>query len=218
MRLLDRHIRLLSGPARRTGVALLKTAVLMLGLLLPIFLTAPPAGADIFSYVDENGVRHFSNAPSSARYEYLAPEISKDQPSPYGSPDRFDPFIRAAARSYGLDFALVKAVVCVESNYNPAAVSKAGAVGLMQIMPANFTAFRLNDPYNPRANIMAGARYLKSLLERYNNDLKLSLAAYNAGPTAVEHYNGVPPYAETQTYIKRVMGRYAELKKNEGKS
>lgn len=217
MRPPKRHIRPCRRKAKKLAADLLKTGILMMGLL-PIAFSAVPAGADIFSYVDENGVRHFSNTPTSARYEYLGPEIGKDRPARYGAPDRFDPYIRAAARSYGLDFALVKAVVCVESNFDPAAVSKAGAVGLMQIMPANFTEFRLHDPYNPRANIMAGARYLKTLLDRYDNNLELSLAAYNAGPTAVEHYNGVPPYAETQTYIKRVMGRYAEFKKSEGRS
>ena len=189
---------------------------ILAGLLLAALLAAG-AEADIYSYVDENGVRHFSNTPTTARYQYYSPE-SGTGIGRTGDPERFDPYIREAASRYGLDFALVKAVVCTESRFNPEAVSRAGAIGLMQIMPANFTDFRLHDPYNPRANIMAGARYLKSLLDRYDNNLEISLAAYNAGPTAVEHYNGVPPYAETQTYIKRVMGRYAKFKKSEGKS
>lgn len=170
------------------------------------------AEAEIYTYMDENGVRHYSNAPTSSRYQYEAPEVGSHSPG-YTSAQQFDTFIHDAAKLYGLEFALVKAIVRVESNFDPAAISEAGAIGLMQIMPANLKAFRLHDPYNPRSNIMAGARYLKSLLDRYDNNLKLSLAAYNAGPGAVERFNGVPPYPETQNYINRVMGQYARYKR-----
>lgn len=170
------------------------------------------AAAEIYMYVDENGVRHFSNVPTSSRYEFAAPEIDGYSPARNGA-ERFDAYIKDAANRYGLEFALVKAIVQVESNFDPAAVSTAGAVGLMQIMPANFTEFRLRDPYEPRANIMAGARYFKSLLNRFNNDLRLSLAAYNAGPGAVARFNGVPPYPETRNYINRVMGQYTRYKR-----
>ncbi len=191
-----------------------------LGLLvwmLFIGCIAWPAKADIYTYVDENGVRHYSNVPTSARYRYESPEMGFDT-AVHGSPDRFDSYIRTAASSYGLEFSLVKAIVCVESNFNPTAVSRAGAIGLMQIMPANFKDFQLHDPYNPRANIIAGARYFKSLLNRFGNNLKLSLAAYNAGPATVERFNGVPPYAETQNYINQVMAQYSRFKKSESGS
>lgn len=179
---------------------------ILAGLLIAALLAAA-AEADIYSYVDENGVRHFSNTPTTARYQYYSPE-SGTCIGRTGDPERFDPYIREAAGRYGLEFALVKAVVCTESRFNPETISRAGAIGLMQIMPANLTELRLRDPYNPRANIMAGAKYLKSLLKRFNNDLRLSLAAYNAGPGAVERHQGVPPYRETQDYIKRVMKHY----------
>lgn len=180
------------------------------GLLLAALLAAP-AGADIYTYVDENGVRHFSNAPTSARYEYAGPEIEKDSPGSR-SPNRFDPYIREAATLYRLDFALLKAMVCVESNFNPSAVSAAGAMGLMQIMPANCRDLQIYDPYDPRENIMAGARYFRSLLTRFGHDTQLSLAAYNAGPNAVERYDGIPPYDETRNYVKRVMSEYIRYK------
>ena len=183
---------------------------LILALIISAALTSQ-AMAEIYTYVDENGVRHFSNAPTSARYQYAGPEI-EDRIAYYRSPNIFDDYIRNAASLHGLEFALVKAVVQVESNFNPNAVSKAGAIGLMQIMPGNLAAFRLHDPYDPRANIMAGTRYLKSLLKRFDNNIALSLAAYNAGPAVVEKYQGIPPYDETRNYVNRVMRYYARYK------
>ncbi|MDZ7833145.1 MAG: lytic transglycosylase domain-containing protein [Desulfobacterales bacterium] len=191
--------------------------ILTLQLAMAVLLGAALTGsvrAEIYTYVDENGVRHFSNAPTSQRYRYAGPEI-EDRIAYYSSTDTFDHYIRDAASLHGLDFALVKAVVQAESNFNPNAVSKAGAIGLMQIMPGNLAAFRLHDPYDPRANILAGTRYLKSLIKKFNHDLTLSLAAYNAGPAAVERYNGVPPYPETQKYVKRVMAYYNRYKNSE---
>jgi soluble lytic murein transglycosylase len=188
--------------------------ILTLQLALAVLLGAAlsgPVQAEIYTYVDENGVLHFSNVPTSKRYQYAGPEI-EDTVAYYSSPDMFDHYIRDAASLHGLDFALIKAVVQVESNFNPNAVSDAGAIGLMQIMPANLTAFRLHDPYDPRANIMAGTRYLKSLLKKFNEDLELSLAAYNAGPSTVERYDGIPPYPETRKYVNRVLAYYARYK------
>lgn len=186
------------------------TRQLILALIMSAAL-ASQAMAEIYTYVDENGVLHFSNVPTNGRYQYAGPEI-EDNVAFYRSPDIFDDYIRNAASLHELDFALVKAVVQVESNFNPNAISKAGAIGLMQIMPGNLSAFRLHDPYDPRANIMAGARYLKSLLKRFDNDIELSLAAYNAGPAVVEKYKGIPPYAETRNYVNRVMRYYARYK------
>lgn len=191
--------------------------ILTLQLALTLLLGAlwcTDGRTEIYTYVDENGVLHFSNAPTSQRYRYAGPEI-EDKMAYYAAPDTFDHYIRDAASLHGLDFALVKAVVQVESNFNPNAVSNAGAIGLMQIMPDNLTAFRLHDPYDPRANILAGSRYLKSLLKKFNQNLELSLAAYNAGPAAVERYNGVPPYPETQKYVNRVMTYYTRYKNSD---
>jgi soluble lytic murein transglycosylase-like protein len=113
-----------------------------------------------------------------------------------------------ASRRYGLDPALVLAVVGVESGFRPAAVSPKGAQGLMQLMPRTAAALGVSDPLDPEQNLDAGVRHLESLLKLYNGDLTRALAAYNAGSGAVEKHGGVPPYRETRAYVKRVLERY----------
>lgn len=115
-----------------------------------------------------------------------------------------DSIFEEAASTYGISVDLLKAVAKAESNFNPDAVSHAGAMGVMQLMPGTASSLGVTDPFDARQNIMGGAKYLKSNLDKYNGDVSLALAAYNAGPGSVQKYGGVPPYAETQNYVKKV--------------
>ncbi len=183
--------------------------VLFLSLLAVMF-SGIPAFADIYIYVDKNGVKRFTNTPSSPNYRlYMkgntgSTVISTTKKKYSGRSDQFDGLIDKASRDYGVSPRLLKSIIKVESNFNPEAVSKKGAKGLMQIMPQNFSLLDINDPADPYQNIMGGTRYLKQMLEKYNNDLHLALAAYNAGPAAVDKYNDIPPYRETKDYVRKV--------------
>ncbi len=119
-----------------------------------------------------------------------------------------DKVIAEAAAKHNVDVNLVRAVIKVESNFNPSARSRKGAMGLMQLMPATARKLNVNNPYDPQQNVDAGVRHLKSLLQNYNGDLNRSLAAYNAGSGAVDRSNGVPPYAETQQYVRKIKTLY----------
>ncbi len=203
-----------AGSGKKAFITGIGTAAALAWLAMLSALFCTPAYAGIYTYVDENGVRHYTNIPDSSRYEYMCPEIG-DASYSAGQRERFDSLIKKAAARYGLDFALVKAIVRVESNFNPQAVSDAGAIGLMQLMPSAIKDFRITNPYDPHANIMAGTRYLSSLMEKFESNLRLSLAAYNAGPEAVKRYKGIPPYKETKNYVDKVMRCYSRYSRME---
>lgn len=132
------------------------------------------------------------------------------KPSASKNRHAFDAFIHEAANRHGLDFGLVKAVIHTESGFDPWAKSGPGAQGLMQLMPATAAQWRVQNVWDPRENIEAGSKHLRHLMKRYNS-LELALAAYNAGPGNVDRYNGIPPFPETQDYVKRVISRYKNL-------
>jgi soluble lytic murein transglycosylase len=181
--------------------------ILLIGIL-PVLISPVPAKSDIYVYVDEEGVWHFTNAPTSARYKpFIRDRWSK------GTTRKYDDLINEASRKYGLSFHLLKAVIKVESDFNPRAVSRSGALGLMQVMPFNLQRFNISDPFNPRQNILGGAYYLKKLLKRYNGRVAYALAGYNAGPLMVDKHNGIPPITETRRYVKKVLKYYRIYKK-----
>jgi len=174
------------------------------------------AHADIYSFVDAAGVTHFSNVPVDGRYRLLLAtpaEERAEQPGKWLAKSAlYDPMIDRAARSAAVRPELVRAVIVVESAFNPRAVSKRGAVGLMQLRPATARRYGVSNAFDPEQNITAGAHYLRDLMARFGNDLELALAAYNAGEEAVERYGrSIPPFSETRHYVPAVMAVYHKL-------
>ncbi len=177
-----------------------------------LFTAVFPLDADIYKYIDSQGVIHFTNIPTSSDYKIYIKERPARSLTSY-VPDTYDAAIKQASKRYGVSFSLLKALIKIESDFNPWAVSSVGAKGLMQIMPDNIEALNINDPFNPRENIMGGASYLKQLIKRFDGKLPLALAAYNAGPSVVERYRGIPPFKETEEFVQNVMKYYAVLNK-----
>ncbi len=180
-------------------------------LAIVFSFAASPLRADVYRYVDKDGTACFTNdIPNSHDYKVFIKERKKRKVS---STKRYDTFIREASQKHGVSFAILKAIMKVESDFNPTAVSKKGAMGLMQIMPENFKALKLKNPFNPRQNIMAGAWYFKQLLNRFDGKLHLALAAYNAGPDNVSRSQTIPPIRETELFVKKVIRYYNLFKK-----
>jgi len=171
------------------------------------------SAADIYRYEDDNGVVHFTDAPTDNRFKIFMRDIKKDRKlrtnfkltNCVRNPEEFDPIINACALEFGVDKSLVKAVIHAESGYDPNAVSRKGASGLMQLMPKTAQDLKVSNSFDPRENIRGGVRYLKFLLTTFKGDERLALAAYNAGLTRVAQHGGVPPYAETQNYVSKVL-------------
>lgn len=178
-------------------------AMALAGLVL---LSAGPALAEIYFRTDEDGLVHFTNAPTTPQHRRLQPGVLP--PTTRLTSASMSELIDALGAEYGLDPALIRAVIQVESNFNRKAISPKGAQGLMQLMPATVWRFSVGDAYDPRENIGAGAQYLRELLDLFRGDLTLALAAYNAGENAVLRYKGVPPYAETRDYVTKVLSLY----------
>ncbi len=183
------------------------------GACLVIFIILVPlySWADIYVYRDSSGVLHFTNAPTSPHYQIYVHNYYAPFHKAFSS-GRFESYIAEAAQRYQVAPSLLKAIIKVESDYNPRAVSKKGAMGLMQIMPQNFKALNLNNPFNPRENILAGTNYFRQMLDRYNGQLPLALAAYNAGPTRVDRHFNIPPIAETENYVNKVLKYYYDYR------
>jgi len=181
-----------------------------------------PARADIYSYVDAEGVTHYTNTrPKGASYKvYVKSRATPDAPAAGSGPAvppsdrdpsryvRYDEWIKAAATLYQIPVELVRAVIKVESDYDPRAVSYAGARGLMQLMPPTAERMQVRDIHDPRENIFGGVRYLRVLANTFHGDLDLTVAAYNAGEDAVMRHGGIPPFQQTRDYVVRVTKYY----------
>lgn len=185
-------------------------------LLLP-FMILHTAHAEVYVYLGPDGERLVSDRPPAGNdgsYQLLskrdtlshAGHILANRPISTDRSRRFDQYISAAGGQYNVDPALIEAVIQVESAFNPNAVSKRGATGLMQLMKATASQYQVKDRFNPRENIFAGVKHLRYLLNRFDGQIPLVLAAYNAGATTVEKHRGIPPYPETQRYVTKVLG------------
>lgn len=158
------------------------------------------AYADVFEFKkDGSVVSHVAHDyRHRVHYAVYVPKIHKN------AKRQFQSYINAAAEKYGVEIGLIEAVILAESSFNPSATSHKGAMGLMQLMPGTAIDLGVSDAYDPKQNIDGGVKYLKGLLDAYDGDRQLALAAYNAGPEAVNKYNGIPPYRETQNYVRKI--------------
>lgn len=172
-----------------------------------VLCTDTAANADVFRYVDRDGQPHdveiaSAAAPEPPREPTVTSRDTGTSPYPY------DNIVREAASTYALPVELILAVMTVESGFNPRAVSRSGALGLMQLMPTTADNLYVADPFDPRQNTLGGARQLRALINTYGGDVPFALAAYNAGTAAVEQYSGIPPFPETQRYVETVLRLY----------
>ena len=196
--------------------------VLKSTFLIATLLAASAAAAhsQIYAYVDADGLRHYTDVPDNNRYRLLilSPRDRTASGDRYDAmllakAGRYDSIIEKAATAASVEPNLLRAVIVVESGFNSRAVSKRGAMGLMQLMPATATRFGVSNPYDPLQNVHGGARYLKFLIDRFGQDVRLALAAYNAGEDAVDRNGGqIPPFSETMAYVPRVLKIYQMLR------
>ena len=181
-----------------------------------LFALAPSVKADIYTYTDANGIVHFSNVRVN-KNDKIVVAMQRDESRPemprsqiqqinQAGKNRFAPLVEEAARTYQVDAALLHAVISAESGYNPAAVSHKGAIGLMQLMPETARRYGVENSLDPAQNIRGGTKYLSYLLQLFDNNLELAVAAYNAGKNAViRHGYSIPPYRETLGYVPNVL-------------
>ena len=184
--------------------------LLLQSLMIATFCVLLSGVSPVYRYVDAQGIVHFTDTPTHSYWSLYRKQ--GNQSTSVGKPS-FASLIREYANRYRLDEALIKAVIKVESDYRPYIVSSKGAQGLMQLIPETARSLNVKDPFDPAENIRGGSLYLRLMLDRFDGDLELALAAYNAGPTAVQRYGGIPPFDETVNYIRRVkyhLNRYRQ--------
>jgi soluble lytic murein transglycosylase-like protein len=169
----------------------------------------PDTEAAMYSYVDQDGRLHFTNVPADPRYRKVPGFKAIRNAATYGL---YGDLIRSAAKRYSLDPELIRAIIKVESSFNPYAVSEKGAMGLMQLMPDTAKEMEVEAPFEAEDNIMGGSRYFKKLLDIFDGNLRLGLAAYNAGPNRVLANGSIPRIPETEQYVKKVMREYGRMR------
>lgn len=169
---------------------------------------ASTAMADVYAFKDKNGVVTFTNVPNHAGFRRVFRDAGRPATSNGVVDSDYDGYIQNASGRYNIDPDLIRAVIKAESDFKVSARSNKGAMGLMQLMPDTARLHNVSDAYNPGENVEGGARHLRMLLDRYQGDLELSLAAYNAGSAAVEKHRGIPPFPETREYVRRVLRFY----------
>ncbi|MGA1839123.1 MAG: transglycosylase SLT domain-containing protein [bacterium] len=169
-------------------------------------------GAKVYKYTDSNGVTHYTDRPVYHDFHIYSEDYDDYDEIDSVNEIFLDRIINRVSRVFNIDSNLIRAIIKVESNFNTRAVSRAGAKGLMQLMPKTAYKMDVSDPFNPEENIFGGVKYFKYLLDRFDNNLEISLAAYNAGETAVLKYGGIPKYRETRQYVKKVLKQYSYYK------
>lgn len=194
-------------PKPRTPFSL-ATLPITMGLLVTSHLltAAPTARAEMYQYIDANGTISLTNVPSDMRYRRI--DILSNRLHPTISEQELEPMISRFSRQHQLHPALIRAIIKAESGFDPHAVSRAGAVGLMQLMPQTAARMDVRDLYDPEDNIGGGTKYLRQLLDRFRGNLPLALAAYNAGEHVVDRYRTLPPFTETRQYVRKVLRYY----------
>jgi len=192
------------------------TGLALLGVLFFSFVWASASHADIYVRRGPDGTMHFSNCPMGADWKLYSREKPRQFPSFQSQYRRisssktrsqYESLINAIATGHGMNPTVIKSIIEVESGFDPMAHSSKGAMGLMQLMPETAQELGVTDPWDPTENITGGTKYISWLLRKYNGDLTKALAAYNAGPNAVDSYGGIPPYQETTDYVRNVLAR-----------
>jgi len=183
---------------------------ILISILFSLFFSFTSAQADIYRFKDETGVWHFTNIQSDRRYRlYIKTgRVKEKQYIIY-----YDTIIQRAAQQFGVESHLIKSIIMAESSFDPNAISKSGAQGLMQLMPPTANDMEVHNPFDPEENIFGGTKYLSLLLKRFNQDKKLAIAAYNIGPSVVANQNSVPLIPQTRRFVEKVMKYYSEFKK-----
>ncbi|MEO8339694.1 MAG: lytic transglycosylase domain-containing protein [Nitrospirota bacterium] len=199
------HIYSLIMTSLRRHAAVGLTTTILMGISSLAF-SVPTTRAEIYQFIEPNGAISLTNVPSDSRYRKI--EVESRGFHAALSERELEPVIRRYSSQHQLHPALIRAVIKAESNFDPRAVSRAGAIGLMQLMPQTAVRLDVRDMYDPDDNVGGGTKYLRQLLDRFHGNLPLALAAYNAGENAVERYQTLPPFNETRQYVRKVLRYY----------